>query len=100
LIATVKHTIASQIRAVLDDIGTDALHSREVILTVTDVHRKYQCKNIIVDPVMAAISRDTSIKEDTIALLKQELFPLAKLITPNIPKAGILTGKKPQTMMQ
>jgi hydroxymethylpyrimidine/phosphomethylpyrimidine kinase len=43
---------------------------------------------------MAAISRDTPIKEDTIALLKQELFPLAKLIRPNIPKAGILTGKK------
>jgi hydroxymethylpyrimidine/phosphomethylpyrimidine kinase len=75
LIATVKHTIASQIRAVLDDIGTDALHSREVNLTVTDVLRKYQCKKIIVDPVMAAISGDTPIKDGYHCLVKTRNVP-------------------------
>ena len=93
------NTISSQIHAVLEDIGTDAikigmLHSQEVILTVTDVLRKFQCRNIILDPVMVATSGDPLIKEDAIALLKNELFPLAKLITPNIPEAEMLTGRK------
>lgn len=92
-----ESTIASQIRAVLDDIGTDAikigmLHSREVILTVTEVLNEYQCNNIILDPVMVATSGDPLIKEGAITLLKNEMFPLAKLITPNIPETEILTG--------
>lgn len=90
-------TITAQIRAVLDDIGADAikigmLHSSEVILAVASTLSEYYSKNIILDPVMVATSGDRLIKEDAVDTLKHHLFPLAKLITPNIPEAQILTG--------
>lgn len=92
-------SIAAQIHAVLDDIGADAikigmLHSSEVILTVTEVLHRYGCKNIIVDPVMVATSGDRLIEEDAVATLKENLLPMASLITPNIPEAEILAGEK------
>ncbi len=93
------NTITAQIKAVLDDIGADAikigmLHSREVIQTVADVLAQYQCKNVVLDPVMVATSGDRLIKEDAVVMLKEQLFPMARLITPNIPEAEILTDRK------
>ncbi|MBM9604942.1 bifunctional hydroxymethylpyrimidine kinase/phosphomethylpyrimidine kinase [Desulfopila inferna] len=94
--------IAAQIRAVLDDIGTDAikigmLHSADVIMTVAQVLREYGCNNIVLDPVMVATSGDRLIEESAVATLLETLLPLATLITPNIPEAEILTKKKIST---
>jgi hydroxymethylpyrimidine/phosphomethylpyrimidine kinase len=91
--------IAAQIRAVLDDIGTDAikigmLHSSEVIVTVAGLLREYGCDNIILDPVMVATSGDRLIQDSAVATMTAELFPLATMITPNIPEAEILTKQK------
>lgn len=91
--------IAAQIRAVLDDIGTDAikigmLHSSEVIVTVAGLLREYGCDNIILDPVMVATSGDRLIQDSAVATMTKELFPLATMITPNIPEAEILTKQK------
>ncbi|QXP56821.1 bifunctional hydroxymethylpyrimidine kinase/phosphomethylpyrimidine kinase [Cellulophaga sp. HaHa_2_95] len=89
-----KH-LKSQIEAVLDDIGTDAvkigmLHNAETIHTVVDALTKYQTPNIVVDPVMVATSGDTLLRMDAITALKSNLLPLAKLITPNIPECALL----------
>ncbi len=91
--------IAAQIRAILDDIGTDAikigmLHSTEVIITVAELLRDYGCDNIILDPVMVATSGDRLIEDSAVATMQEELFPLATMITPNIPEAEILTKQK------
>ena len=92
-------TIAAQISAVLDDIGTDSikigmLHSSEVITTVADILTRYSCTNIVIDPVMVATSGDRLIEEEAVETLKETLLPLATVITPNIPEAEILLGEK------
>ena len=91
--------IAGQIEAVLSDIGTDAvkigmLHSSEVITTITGCLKKYQVTNIVLDPVMVSTSGHRLIEENAILTLKQELIPMARVITPNIPEAEILAGEK------
>ncbi len=91
--------VAGQIKSVLDDIGTDAikigmLHSSELILTVKDTLLKYNIKNIVLDPVMVATSGDKLLQDEAIDTLKNELIPFARVITPNIPEAEILLGKK------
>ena len=52
-----------------------------------------QQKNLVVDPVMVATSGARLISEDAIGTLKKELLPLAKVITPNIPEAEVLSGR-------
>ena len=53
----------------------------------------YRAQNIVVDPVMVATSGAKLIGEDAIEVLKAELFPLAALLTPNIPEAEVLSGR-------
>lgn len=89
--------LESQIRAVLDDIGTDAvklgmLHSVEVIECVSRMLREYDITTVVLDPVMVATSGDKLIEDDAIDALKEYLFPLASIITPNIPEAEIICG--------
>ena len=65
---------------------------KELICTIADRLRTYDAKNIVVDPVMVATSGARLISMDAIQTLKEELFPLADLLTPNIPEAMELTG--------
>lgn len=90
--------VAGQIQSVLEDIGADAikigmLHSSELIRTVKDKLLHFQAKNIVLDPVMVATSGDRLLLEEAIDTLKNELIPLARIITPNIPEAEILLGR-------
>jgi len=91
--------IAQQIDAVLTDIGTDAvkigmLHSPEVIATVADVLRRHHAANIVLDPVMVAKSGDKLLQDDAVQALRSTLIPMADLITPNLPEAGVLLGRE------
>ncbi len=92
-------TIDAQIRAVLDDIGVEAikigmLHSKEVVLTLVAVLEDYGCENVVFDPVMVATSGDPLIENEAIEVIKEALLPNVRVITPNIPEAEILLGKK------
>jgi len=89
-------TLEAQIRAVLDDIGTDAvklgmLHSVEVIRCVSRLLREYGISSVVLDPVMVATSGDRLIEDDAVKALQDYLFPLARIITPNIPEAEIIS---------
>lgn len=91
--------IKDQLNAVLDDIGAGAikigmLHSSEVINGVADVLARYHSIPIVVDPVMVAKSGDRLLKEEAIETLKRSLLPLAKVVTPNLPEAEVLTGEQ------
>ncbi|EAP86528.1 bifunctional hydroxymethylpyrimidine kinase/phosphomethylpyrimidine kinase [Croceibacter atlanticus] len=93
--------IAHQLDAVLSDISFGAikigmLHSAEVIQIVEEKLVEYNAKHIVLDPVMVATSGDALITDGAIARLKAFL-PKATLITPNIPEAEILLGKKIST---
>lgn len=89
--------IEQQIEAVLEDIGTDAvkigmLHSAETVVSVAKMLRKYDAPNIVLDTVMVSTSGHRLIEESAIDVLKSDLIPMAKVITPNIPEAEILLG--------
>lgn len=89
--------IEKQLYAVLSDIGTDAvkigmLHSVEIIKTVSKALIEFQVKNIVIDPVMVATSGDKLIEDNTVDSLVNFLFPLADIITPNLPEANILVN--------
>jgi len=91
-------TIEGQIRAVVEDIGADAvkigmLHSEEVVKKVAELLRHYGIKNVVLDPVMVSTSGHRLIEESAIDALKNDLVPLARVITPNIPEAEILLGQ-------
>ncbi len=91
--------IEGQIKAVLSDIGADAikigmLHSSEVIMAVIRSLKPYQIKNIVLDPVMVSTSGHKLIQDEAIETLQKELLYIARIITPNIPEAEILLGKK------
>lgn len=92
-------TVSGQISAVIDDIGVDAIKigmllSSEIIETIKNTLKKYNIKNIVLDPVMIATSGDKLLQDEAIETLKQELIPIARVITPNIPEAEILLEKK------
>jgi len=91
--------IEQQINAVLSDIGADAikigmLHSSEVILAVRNCTKLYPNKNIVLDPVMVSTSGYKLIQDKAIETLKRELLCNVRIITPNIPEAEILLGRK------
>lgn len=90
-------TIEGQIRAVLDDIGADAikigmLHSQEVVQKVAELLQHYAIPHVVLDPVMVSTSGHRLMEESAIEALKQMLIPLATVITPNLPEAEILLG--------
>ena len=90
--------LEGQIEAVLSDIGTDSvkigmLHSAEVVRSVARLLRKYGIKDVVLDPVMVSTSGHKLIEDSAIAVLKSDLMPLARVITPNIPEAEILLGE-------
>lgn len=92
-------TIKGQIDAVLSDIGADAikigmLHSSEVMLTVRDCLSAYGNRNIVLDPVMVSTSGHKLMEDSAIETLINELMPCARIITPNIPEAEIILGRK------
>jgi len=89
--------LAAQIDAVVEDIGVDAvkigmLHSPETVQVVADAIRRHRLPNVVLDPVMVTTSGDRLTSEDTVAVLKRELFPLATIVTPNLDEASWLLG--------
>ncbi len=89
--------IAQQLDSVLSDIGADAaktgmLANPEIVRAVAEGIKKYDVQPLVVDPVMVATSGDPLLSDDAVETLKQDLLPLADLVTPNLSEAGILSG--------
>ncbi len=88
--------VREQIRAVLDDIGAGAaktgmLFSSAIIGAVADELAGRDLP-LVVDPVMVASSGARLLLPDAVATLIAALFPLATVVTPNLPEAQALTG--------
>ena len=91
--------VGLQIDATISDIGVDAvkigmLNAPDVIQEVAKKLKEYEIKNIVLDPVMVAKSGDKLLQDFSIHALKHDLIPLARIITPNIPEAEVLSGEK------
>ena len=91
--------LKSQIDAVFTDIYPDAIKigmvsDKDLIKVIANGLKEYEAKNIVLDPVMVATSGAKLLKDDAIESLKENLIPLADIITPNIPEAEILANMK------
>lgn len=88
--------VGLQIDSVMADIGAHAvktgmLSNSKIIAVVAEKMRRYQVENLVVDPVMVAKSGDALLKEEAHVTLIHDLFPLAKVITPNLHEARVLS---------
>ncbi len=89
--------VAAQIDAVLTDVGADAikigmLSSAEIVRAVASRLAAHRPRHVVLDPVMVAKSGAALLRDDAVAALRDELLPLATLVTPNLPEAERLTG--------
>jgi hydroxymethylpyrimidine/phosphomethylpyrimidine kinase len=91
--------VAAQIDAIVADIGADAvktgmLSNAGIIETVAARVREHGLRPLVVDPVMVAKSGDRLLREDAVAALREQLLPLATVLTPNLPEAEVLLDRR------
>ena len=89
--------LEAQLDAVFTDIPPQAVKtgmvsSADLISVIARKLRQYGAENLVVDPVMVATSGARLLREDAMDALKNELLPLAAVVTPNIPEAQLLSG--------
>ena len=90
--------VRAQIETVLDSIPvrfakTGMLANREIIECVVNTARERKLE-LVVDPVMVSTSGSRLLQESAISAIKEQLLPLAQWLTPNIPEAEIICGRK------
>jgi hydroxymethylpyrimidine/phosphomethylpyrimidine kinase len=89
--------VAEQIDAIFADVRVDAVKigmvaTAEIAAAIADRLRHHAARNLVVDPVMVAKSGHHLLREDAVAALRETLVPIARVITPNLPEAGVLLG--------
>jgi len=77
-----------------DSVKTGMLFTKKNVDAVAEAIRKYKVRNLVVDPVVRSSSGKMLLEPDALTSLKKDLFPLARIVTPNIPEAEALTGSK------
>lgn len=97
--------VRKQLIAVLDGfpvraVKTGMLFSAEIINVIVETLARYPAIPLVIDPVFAATSGSRLIREDAVAALTEKLFPLAALLTPNMPEAEILLENRLETLPQ
>ena len=80
-----------------DSVKIGMVSASSLIKVIAAKLVQYNAKNIVVDTVMVATSGAKLISDDAIETLKEELIPLATVITPNIPEAEVLSGMSIKT---
>ena len=95
--------LRDQLEAISDDCMPDAvkigmLPTAKAVRIVADWLDLFALDKVVVDPVMVATSGDALTQSDTRRALEEHLFPLATIITPNIPEASILAEMQIDSM--
>lgn len=90
-------TVRAEVLPLLDDFDIvcaklGMLPTREVVLEVVRLFQETALPRPVVDPVIMSSSGQRLMEEEALEALIEELLPLARLITPNIPEAETLTG--------
>ncbi|HEX3252072.1 MAG TPA: bifunctional hydroxymethylpyrimidine kinase/phosphomethylpyrimidine kinase [Pyrinomonadaceae bacterium] len=90
-------TLRSQVMPVIQDLSvaaakTGMLPTAEIVAEVARLFAEENLPAPVVDPVVVATSGDVLIDDEAFEILKSKLFPLARVVTPNIPEAEKLTG--------
>ncbi len=90
-------TVRAQVEPLLSSgsiacVKTGMLPTRGVVVEVTRLFREGGLPAPVVDPVLMSSSGKSLMKDDAFEVLIQELFPVSRVVTPNIPEAERLTG--------
>lgn len=94
--------LAEQLDCIFTDIYPDAIKtgmvpSGSLMKIIAQKLKEFHAQNIVIDPVMVATSGSKLISDEAIRTLKNELLPLATVITPNIPETEVLSGMSVKT---
>jgi hydroxymethylpyrimidine/phosphomethylpyrimidine kinase len=90
--------VAAQMDAVFDDLDVKAVKIGMVaqlatIEAIAATLSRLTPAHVVLDPVMVATSGDRLLPSDAVSALLRDLFPLASLVTPNLPEAAALLGE-------
>ncbi len=97
--------IIAQIDAVVGDLGVQAaktgmLASSAIIEAVATAVEAHRIRNLVVDPVMVAKGGAKLLRDDAIDALRARLLPLAAVLTPNLPEAEVILGRRIRTIAE
>jgi hydroxymethylpyrimidine/phosphomethylpyrimidine kinase len=92
-----SNVVKHQIDVLLEDIRVDAvkigmLYRKSVANAVSTVIRENELRNVVLDPIMIASSGATLIEEGLMERMVDVLFPLIRVITPNMHEASLISG--------
>src|SRR5699024_6236896 len=95
--------IEKQIEVIFEDISVDGVKigmvsKTETIKIIADTLKRYQPKNLVVDPLMIYKSGFDLLKPQAKEPLIDYLLTMAKIITPNLPEAEVITGLEVKTI--
>jgi hydroxymethylpyrimidine kinase/phosphomethylpyrimidine kinase len=90
-------TLRAQVAPIVQDLNvngakTGMLPTAEIVAEVARLFAEENLPAPVVDPVVVATSGDVLIDDEAFEILKTKLFPLARVVTPNIPEAEKLAG--------
>jgi len=102
-VALEPRLVVAQIDTVADDIEISAvktgmLANAAVIVAVAEALRRRGLPRIVVDPVMVAKGGQRLLDRGAENAYVERLFPLAALVTPNLPEAEVLLGRRVRTL--
>lgn len=91
--------VAAQAAAVFEDLDPDAVKigmtgTSAIVEAVAEVLRRYEAPNVVCDPVMVSTSKDSLTMPEAVDTMCRELFPVSRLVTPNIDEASVLYGDR------
>jgi hydroxymethylpyrimidine/phosphomethylpyrimidine kinase len=91
--------VRAQIDTLFEDVAIAAVKvgmvgQARVIAAVAAGLRRWQPRHIVLDPVMIAKSGDALLEREAVGALREGLLPLATVLTPNLPEAGVLLGER------
>jgi len=95
--------VTAQIDAVASDLPVHAvkigmLANAAIVGAVAAALRRHRLGPVVLDPVMVAKSGARLLDDDAVDALRTQLLPLATIVTPNAPEAGVLVGRPVTTL--
>ena len=92
-----EQAVVDQISAIAEDLPPDAvktgmLATAALVRLVADAMRRYGWREYVLDPVMVATSGHRLLSAEAVVVVRDELLPLARLVTPNLDEAELLVG--------
>lgn len=95
--------IREQLQSVLSDISVDAVKTgmlarAEIITLVAQTINEFKIEKVVLDPVMISGTGHPLLEKKAVQTLRDDLFPVAGLVTPNLSEASVLTGLPVRTV--